>query len=50
MRWLTTGLELAGALSALVGGFLVAGIGGALLAASVLLIGTSWALSRGGSA
>jgi hypothetical protein len=50
VRWFTTGLEIAGALSALAGGFLVAGFGGLLIAASVLLIGTSYVLSRGGSA
>lgn len=50
MRTITTGLEVAACLCLLVGAGLLAGLGGLLVGASVVLLAASYALSRGGSA
>ena len=50
MRWLTTGLELAACASLLAGAYVLAGIGALLVAASGVLFGASYSISRRGSA
>lgn len=47
MRHFTTGLEVAGCACLLGGAYILAGIGAALIAASVVLFATSYVLSRG---